>query len=89
MNFEKSSDPYKSLRIGSGRAIKVLWISMGAGARMKDDMVATLFKRWEKYKNRPLGVYPVIKELSNTERFVETDELEGELIEWEGKIYRL
>ena len=90
MKFERNKKPYDALRIGSGRAINVIWVSMGAGAKMKHDQVALMFLRWEMQKDRiPGGVYPLIREQSGTERFVETTDLVGELIKYSDTYYQL
>ena len=89
MNFEKSKNPYKALRIGSGRAIKMLWVSMGAGAKMDDKKVLAMIKRWQSTQILPYGVWPLIKRHDGVEQFVETIYLQGELIEWNNQTYQL
>lgn len=88
--FERGKESYRSLRIGSGRAIDVIWISMGGGAKMKHEQVVLMFVKWEMEKDTiPRGVYPLIKENSGIERFVETTDLIGELIKYRDNYYQL
>lgn len=89
MNFERSKNPYKSLRIGSGRALKIHWINLGAGVRMDDERVLVVLKHWQHTKTAPGGIYPLVERNDGTQQFVEPIDLSGELIEWNEKIYRL
>lgn len=89
MKFERGLDPHKALRIGSGRAIKMLWVSMGAGAAMNDESVIATIRHWQKTGTAPSGVYPNIERRDGARSFVEPIELSGELIEWEGNYYQL
>ena len=87
MNFERGKSPKEAMRIG--RAIKMLWVSMGAGASMKDESVVAMIMHWQKTGTAPSGVYPNIERLDGTRSFVEPIELSGELIEWNGNLYQL
>jgi len=89
MNFERAKNPYKSLRIGSGRARKIFWVSMGAGARMDEEKVLVMIKHWQHTKNHPNGVYPLVEMDNGGQQFVEPRDLSGILIEWNGKTYQL
>lgn len=89
MNFERNKESYRSLRIGSGRSLKILWVSMGAGARMSDDKVEGMLKYWISTNSIPSGVYPLVRREDGTEQFVETIDLIGELIEWGGGFYQI
>jgi len=89
MNFERNIDPYKKLRIGNGRAHKILWFSMGAGAELDKEKVIPMIKHWQQTNSIPRGIYPLIERPDGTKQFVETEELIGELIEWNGKYYQL
>lgn len=90
MRFERKKDPHDALRIGRGRAINVIWVSIGGGAKMKHEQVVLMFVKWEMEKDRiPRGIYPLIKENSGIERFVETTDLIGELIKYRDNYYQL
>lgn len=89
MKFERNKDPYKSLRIGSGRAIKMFWVSMGAGARMADEKVVEMLRHWINGKQFPEGVYPLIEREDGAQCFIEPRDLSGELIEFNKKFYQL
>ena len=88
-HFERSKNPYKSLRIGSGRARKMFWVSMGAGARMDDEKVRVMIKHWQHKGVPPSGVYPLMEMANGGQQFVEPRDLSGELIEWNEKFYKL
>jgi len=89
MNFERNGDPYKKLRIGNGRAHKILWFSMGAGAQLDEEKIVPMIIHWQRRNAVPRGVYPFIERPDGTQLFVETDDLVGELIEWKGNYYQL
>lgn len=89
MRFERGKKPYKALQIGSGRALKMHWVSMGAGAQMKDEAVAAMIRHWCQTKTAPGGVYPLMEGRDGKEHFVEPIDLSGELIEWQGKFYEI
>ena len=89
MLFERGKTPHKALRIGTGRAKKILWVSMGAGAEMKEEAVTAMIKHWQKTKTAPSGVFPLMERDDKDQRFVETSDLSGELIEWKGNFYEI
>jgi hypothetical protein len=89
MRFEKNDNPFKSLKIGSGRFIKVLWVSKGGCVDLGPFLTREMFTKWELDKNIPRGVYPLIEISPGQKRFVETEKLAGELIEYNKIQYQL
>ncbi len=89
MYFERGKDPHKALRIGTGRARKMFWVSMGAGARMNSEAVLAMIKHWQHTKTAPGGVYPLCENDTGGQSFYEPIDLSEELIEWKGNFYQL
>ena len=89
MIFKRNDDPFKSLRIGHGRFIKVLWVSKGANVDLGPMFTRNMFIKWEADKNIPYCVYPLIEVGPGHNKFIETTELAGELIEYNGIRYQL
>ena len=89
MLFERGKPPYKALRIGTGRAMEMFWVSMGAGARMNDEAVLGMLRHWINTKTAPRGVYPLMEREDGAQHFVEPIDLSGTLIEWKGHFYEI
>ena len=90
MNFERHKNPYKSLRIGSGRAKRLFLVSMGGGARMDDKGIIAMIKHWQHTKTAPDGMYLLVERNDETKHFVKPINFaSGELIEWKEKTYLL
>ena len=96
MKFKRGEEPYESLRIGTHSFVKLLGVSLGGGAMMKHSMVHEKLQKCEeaiKTKMWPSffkdWVYPHIQEFDGTTRFIECYELQGKMVEFKGKIYKM
>ncbi len=86
MQFKRGQEPKKAMGLG---AIKMFWVSMGAGAQMKEEAVEAMLRHWVNTKTAPGGVYPLVERSDGAQHFVETIDLAGKFIEYNGKYYQI